>query len=249
MTDDDLRPVTYGEAAALNARLRAIEEPAHPKLASLWHLRPVTVTEAAFVANCSEAAIRREVAAGRLRCLAGSSDRLLRMSFDAWIVWLRQSRDRLHQLETLTVRERLAGMTDCPLRAENVRGLAATPGLCWLCGSTLPRRRSRWCSDACRSTWLGNHYWNLARGMRLRTDQRQCVTCGSRSRLEVNHRTPLVGTGYSDGCVHHQDGLETLCHACHVIETTRQRRARRGEHFARDRRNETLPEPLWGGAE
>lgn len=42
--------------------------------------------------------------------------------------------------------------------------------------------------------------------------------------LEVNHREPRNGDGYGVGCWHHLDNLETLCHGCHVEETTRQRR-------------------------
>lgn len=45
--------------------------------------------------------------------------------------------------------------------------------------------------------------------------------------LEVNHIVPRNGAGYQTGCWHHLDGLETLCHKCHVAETTAQRRARR----------------------
>lgn len=44
--------------------------------------------------------------------------------------------------------------------------------------------------------------------------------------LEVNHKDPRVGRGYDKGCAHHLDGLETLCHPCHVIETNKQRRER-----------------------
>jgi 5-methylcytosine-specific restriction endonuclease McrA len=41
-------------------------------------------------------------------------------------------------------------------------------------------------------------------------------------RLEVNHRTPILGRHAEFGCHHHVDGLETLCHRCHVAETARQ---------------------------
>lgn len=36
---------------------------------------------------------------------------------------------------------------------------------------------------------------------------------------------PVRGGGYGDGCAHHQDNLEVLCHACHVEATARQRAA------------------------
>lgn len=40
--------------------------------------------------------------------------------------------------------------------------------------------------------------------------------------LEVNHKVPILGRHGQFGCHHHLDGLETLCHACHVAETARQ---------------------------
>jgi len=46
--------------------------------------------------------------------------------------------------------------------------------------------------------------------------------------IEVNHVSPRNGGGYGNGCHHHQTNLEPLCHACHVAETTRQIRERRG---------------------
>lgn len=51
--------------------------------------------------------------------------------------------------------------------------------------------------------------------------------------LEVNHRDPLVGAGYANSCRHHLDGLETLCHPCHVKVTNRQRSERSEAALAR----------------
>ena len=45
--------------------------------------------------------------------------------------------------------------------------------------------------------------------------------------LEVNHIEPRVGRGYASGCHHHLEGLETLCHRCHVHTTSAQHGARR----------------------
>lgn len=45
--------------------------------------------------------------------------------------------------------------------------------------------------------------------------------------LEVNHIVPRLGAGYHEGCHHHLDLLETLCHTCHVRVTSEQARARR----------------------
>ncbi len=47
--------------------------------------------------------------------------------------------------------------------------------------------------------------------------------------VEVNHIDPRNGAGYGNGCHNHQDGLETLCHSCHVVTTTQQGRDRRRE--------------------
>ncbi len=45
--------------------------------------------------------------------------------------------------------------------------------------------------------------------------------------VEVNHRSARVGRGYGSGCHHHLDGLETLCHRCHVAVTADQAETRR----------------------
>lgn len=48
--------------------------------------------------------------------------------------------------------------------------------------------------------------------------------------LEVNHVHPRRGKGYTNGCAHHQDNLQTLCRRCHSLVTDAQRAARkRGE--------------------
>lgn len=46
----------------------------------------------------------------------------------------------------------------------------------------------------------------------------------SSSAMEVNHRVPVLGRHGENGCHHHQDGIETLCHGCHVDVTNAQRR-------------------------
>lgn len=121
-------------------------------------------------------------------------------------------------------------MNDCPMRASSVRGLdpqeTAKRRLCWLDGKPLPERRQRWCSDACVKLWTDNHEWSAASFAVVKRDP-ACVQCGSANRPEVNHRDPRIGRGYHQGCHHHLDGLERLCHTCHVAETTRQARERR----------------------
>jgi 5-methylcytosine-specific restriction endonuclease McrA len=50
--------------------------------------------------------------------------------------------------------------------------------------------------------------------------------------VEVNHREPRLGGGYASGCHHHLDGLETLCHRCHLAVTAAQRTDRRADRQA-----------------
>lgn len=117
---------------------------------------------------------------------------------------------------------------NCPL----IPKLSEKFGFCDLasCAKPLPRRRRRWCSDACANAYTdaiyGQHDWNLARHKAYLRDQK-CVTCGSTEKLEVNHIVPRNGAGYGRGCHHHLENLETLCHSCHVKVTNEQRRLRR----------------------
>jgi len=113
--------------------------------------------------------------------------------------------------------------------------LQEVPGYCALlsCNKPLPPRRRKWCSDKCvkyyRRIVDNNHDWNSARKAAKKRDGYKCVKCGKgkEAKLEVNHKTPLVGSGYGFSCNHHLDGLETLCHSCHVEVTNEQRRLRK----------------------
>lgn len=132
---------------------------------------------------------------------------------------------------------------DCELRDPSVRGIPAHQlhgRRCYMCGKPLrdpttvkQGRRLRWCSDACSTLYWANHGWGEARHRAKMRDRFTCVRCGDRTvgnhyvDLEVNHKDPLAGRGYHESCAHHQDKLETLCHACHVPETKAQGRARR----------------------
>lgn len=137
------------------------------------------------------------------------------------------------------------------------------PYVCARCGKRLVGRQTRWCSRGCQVVYEINHYWNQARKARARRDNYRCVKCGWTSTLdryrndpqgllftlpididqsnwlEVNHRIPRNGRGYTGAsCAHHQDRLETLCHRCHVKVTKRQRivRSRRRAKVAEKRR-------------
>jgi 5-methylcytosine-specific restriction endonuclease McrA len=146
----------------------------------------------------------------------------------AWIERLRQRAER-------HVAEDLAASLNCSMRAESVRGLTRRQcgerRRCFLCGKwPIGTRRQHWCSDACGDLWYRNHSWGGARLAALRRDGYKCVRAPEhREPKEVNHIDPRNGRGYHEGCMHHLDGLETLCHPCHVTETTRQLRERVGQ--------------------
>lgn len=93
---------------------------------------------------------------------------------------------------------------------------------CVWCGNGLTGRKVRWCGSDCPREWSRNHYWTDASKAARRRDG-GCVRCGSTVRLEVNHITPILGRHAVSGCHHHLDGIETLCHDCHVATTAEQR--------------------------
>lgn len=107
---------------------------------------------------------------------------------------------------------------------------AGVPDVCDRCGAPLAGRQARWCSARCKERNLAEHRWTQARAARKRRDRYRCVRTGCptpRISLEVNHIEPRNGGGYGMGCWHHQDNLETLCHAHHVETTNAQAAARR----------------------
>lgn len=118
--------------------------------------------------------------------------------------------------------------TPCPLGRPVPRG----KGRCWGCGQPVPPRARKWCSERCSLFYWRNHSWGFARPFAIARAggwyDASCDECGARigARAEVNHVVPREGRGYGKGCAHHQTNLQVLCHACHVAETTRQRRER-----------------------
>lgn len=116
---------------------------------------------------------------------------------------------------------------------------------CVGCGKPLTGRVRVWCDGSgpgsCQSLWQQNHIWESARHAAVRRDGFRCRHCGVGLRvgtpsrysrdwsiqwpthyLEVNHMTPILGRHHQVGCWHHQEGLETLCRACHQIVTAQQ---------------------------
>jgi 5-methylcytosine-specific restriction endonuclease McrA len=93
---------------------------------------------------------------------------------------------------------------------------------CDWCGRKLPKRRRRWCSQHCANAFLENHYYSRARIAAKKRDKYQCVKCGAKRNLEINHIIPVLGKHNKHGCWHHLTNLETLCHKCHLIVTKQQ---------------------------
>jgi 5-methylcytosine-specific restriction endonuclease McrA len=126
---------------------------------------------------------------------------------------------------------------DCP----DIYG-ANTEKRCVGCGAPLKGRQRVWCSGDCETLFWQNHQWGMARAVVLVRDHKRCRRCGTtgtrvwqyqtwlgtdksfsyKETLEVNHIIPVMGRHGQSGCHHHLDGLETLCHDCHVDETNRQ---------------------------
>lgn len=72
--------------------------------------------------------------------------------------------------------------------------------------------------------------WTLARAAALRRDNYTCVECGTTAAvLEVDHIEPCWGKHAQNGCHHHLDNLQTLCHDCHVAKTNKAARDRARE--------------------
>ena len=59
--------------------------------------------------------------------------------------------------------------------------------------------------------------WIVLRDLALEADGYQCVKCGSRVRLEVDHVTPLQKGGETV-----LENLQTLCRDCHIEKTARE---------------------------
>ena len=123
---------------------------------------------------------------------------------------------------------RAGDLRDCPLAyGDNDEHKCA-----W-CGKPLVGRQRRWCCYEHGSEWARQHCWTNARDAAKKRAESNCTRCGAHdavgddgrwrsARLEVNHVSPVLGKHSQNGCHHHLDGLETLCHDCHVKETARQ---------------------------
>lgn len=102
-----------------------------------------------------------------------------------------------------------------------------SPLRCRWCNEKLTGRQKRWCSRKCGDAAFNNHWFSSARKSLIYAAHvrrmKFCVKCSSTRALEVNHITPCLGAHGTASCAHHIDGLEILCHDCHVKVTRIQR--------------------------
>jgi predicted HNH restriction endonuclease len=91
----------------------------------------------------------------------------------------------------------------------------------------LAGRRTVWCSDACDLEYGRQHAWTRASYAAKKRDGFRCRRCERRPgdprpgrvrvvHLEVHHVTPVLGQHGVFSCLHHLDGLVTLCSDCHL---------------------------------
>jgi len=91
-------------------------------------------------------------------------------------------------------------------------------GLCRVCGkpkSQWDKSRRKYCSDDC--WWKYQECfktWTRLRDEILARDK-QCVKCGSKLQLEVDHIKAIV----NKGDMWNKDNLRVLCHKCHCKKT------------------------------
>jgi hypothetical protein len=91
-------------------------------------------------------------------------------------------------------------------------------GLCRVCGkpkSQWDKSRRKYCSDDC--WWKYQECfktWTTLRSKILERDK-QCVKCGSKLQLEIDHIQAIV----NQGDMWNEDNLRVLCHKCHCKKT------------------------------
>jgi hypothetical protein len=84
------------------------------------------------------------------------------------------------------------------------------------CGTPLTGRQRRWCSGECRDWHYRNHRWTQARHYAMVQADWKCRHCGEPAK-EVDHIIERRGLPLGENsCLHHQENLRPLCHACHL---------------------------------
>lgn len=98
-------------------------------------------------------------------------------------------------------------------------------GVCWYCGGELPKRRRRWCCDACRDVYYETWNWHFSSIACVERSDHCCANCHRKENykwkqeqvsLEVHHIIPMVGQDRSWHELNRPDNLICLCHDCHM---------------------------------
>ena len=87
--------------------------------------------------------------------------------------------------------------------------------VCRVCGKLIKRPFRKYCSTKCLlkyqkcfKTWTGLRDRILAK-------QESCEKCGSKDKLEVDHKLAIMNGGE----MWNEDNLQVLCHRCHLRKT------------------------------
>lgn len=156
--------------------------------------------------------MRRVVRAGVTALVVGFVAGQLRSGWRAW--------------RTRPARRPAVLQGDDMWRACTLSPWAGDPARCRWCNGQLPADEERFCGVGCADPALDNHVFDRARLARRRMDGWKCTRCGDGRRLQVHHKTAVLGGHKVPGCHHHLDGLTTLCSgrgSCHQADTNRQR--------------------------
>ncbi|MGB6499848.1 MAG: HNH endonuclease signature motif containing protein [Thermoplasmata archaeon] len=89
---------------------------------------------------------------------------------------------------------------------------------CVECGSSLPSRRTPYCSRKCQWRFHGHYFWDSARSYVMLRDRYTCRLCGRRRRareLEVDHIIEIA----RGGAALEYSNLQTVCRQCHREKT------------------------------
>lgn len=120
----------------------------------------------------------------------------------------------------VAVLTKAAPSSDDAMLACELSEWTGNPALCRWCNEPNPSTSHRWCGEGCLVEYRQNHWWKEARERAKRRDRR-CVDCRTDpvehgGLLEVHHKVPCAGTRTA-GCLHHLDGLVTLCQHHHDV--------------------------------
>ena len=106
------------------------------------------------------------------------------------------------------------------------RAEARAAARCVECGTSLPSRRTPYCSRKCKWRFHGHYFWDSARSYVLFRDRYTCRLCGHRRRareLDVDHIVEIA----RGGAALEYSNLQTVCRACHREKTREFLQARR----------------------